>query len=917
MSIQVKINFSQEPFIMNFLLLTLTHNSLHIQEKMENTLISEHMFPFSDFEFPETAVTLAAQIKEHFPLATGAVFNTVVPDFYSENIKVTPLNVGVESLIKHFSELLNLPILSVSELEAATDLAATFKEKKEYLTWNLDYFGYTPGKEEYSVESLLTIGNGFMGLRGTVPEMTLSKESYPATYIAGLYNEEKSEVAGQIVENEDFVNTPNNQYISIKVEGSNEWLTLEKATLRYLHRNLDLKTGLFSSHMIIEDSQQHQVKITAKKIVNMAKKNNYSIQYSINPLNFSKNITVKTITDGSIYNFNVERYRNLTAKHFHVTQLLAEKNNTMIEVQTNHSKINVQQVARITGDFFEADSIKNSIGKEIIEQEITFYAEQNKMYTFEKHVQVKASIAKENWETALLPATSFDSELGESKHAWASLWEKSDIQVTGDLMSQKLLRIHTYHLLVSASPFNNNDLDVSVTARGLHGEAYRGHIFWDEIFILPFYILHFPETAKQLLMYRYNRLGKAKENARESNYAGAMYPWQSGLDGSEDTQKLHLNPLNGQWGEDHSVLQRHVSLAIAYNVWMYWNNSGDDLFIKEYGAEMLVEIANFWRSAATLDETTNRYYIDKVMGPDEFHEAYPESTESGLRNNAYTNLMVVWLFEELENILSLLNTQEQTELFNKTGITQENLKKMEDIRKRLSIEINEDGIIAQYEGYFDLKEIDWEKAKEQYGNIYRMDRILKAEGQSPDDYKVSKQADTLMLFYNLNKEKIDEILAELGYDLPADYLEKNLLYYLNRTSHGSTLSRIVHAQLAEEVAFHDLSWKLYQEALHSDYQDIQGGTTAEGIHTGVMAATIYVTLTTYAGIDIKKNHLTIQPNLPKNWTDMTFNIDHKGIHYNLIVSKNAVQVCPSQDTTVIIQKQPYQLIAHKVTTINY
>lgn len=902
---------------MNFLSLTLTPNALHVQAKDQQHSLLEQTLAFSDFKFPQTGEVLAAQIKEQFPTVAGAIFNAITPEFYTENKQVSSLNASLENLTKQFSELLNIPILTASQVSQETDLAAAFKKKADYLTWNLDYFGYTPGKEEYSVESLLTIGNGFMGLRGTIPEMTLSKDHYPATYIAGLYNEETSEVAGQIVENEDFVNTPNNQYFSIQVAGTDEWLHLETATLHYLHRNLDLKTGLFTSHMIIEDSQQHQLKITARKIVNMAQMNHYSISYSIQPLNFSKKITVKTTTDGSVYNYNVERYRNLTAKHFHITQLLAEKNKSMIEIETNQSKINVRQIATITGDFFDTAAIKNTICKESIEQTIPFTAKENNIYTLEKHVQVTASIAEQSWENPPSLATSFDREFAESKSAWETLWKKSDIQISEDLMSQKLLRIHAYHLLVSASPFNNKDLDVSVTARGLHGEAYRGHIFWDEIFILPFYILHFPETAKQLLMYRYNRLGKAKENARDNHYEGAMYPWQSGLDGSEDTQKLHLNPLNGEWGEDHSVLQRHVSLAIAYNVWMYWNNSGDDRFIKEYGAEMLLEIANFWRSAATWDETTQRYSIANVMGPDEFHEAYPNSTESGLKNNAYTNLMVVWLFEELENILSLLNTQEKTELFTKTGITQEILKQMNDIRKRLSIEVNDEGIIAQYEGYFDLKEIDWEQAKEKYGNIYRMDRILKAEGQSPDDYKVSKQADTLMLFYNLNKEKIDEILEELGYDLPEDYLEKNLLYYLNRTSHGSTLSRIVHAQLAEEVAFHDLSWKLYQEALYSDYQDIQGGTTAEGIHTGVMAATIYVTLTTYAGIDIKKKHLTIQPNLPKNWTDMTFNIDHKGIHYQLAVGKHSVQILASQDTMVIVKNQSYQLTAHKETTINY
>lgn len=902
---------------MNFLLLTLSPDSLHIQAKEQQQLLSEKTLHFSDFDFPKTIEQLTAQIKEQFPEAAGVVFHTISTDFYTQNKQVSSLNASFENIVKHFSEQLNIPVLTNSELESAADLETAFKEKADYLTWNLDYFGYTPGKEEYSIESLLTIGNGFMGLRGTTPEMTLSKEHYPATYIAGLYNEEESEVAGQTVANEDFVNTPNNQYISFQIEGTDEWLTLDNAQLHYLHRNLDLKTGLFTSHMIIEDTHQHQVEIKARKIVNMAQMNNYSIHYTIKPLNFSKNMTVKTSTDGSVYNFNVERYRNLTAKHFHVTQLQAEQNHSLIEVQTNQSKINVQQTAVITGDFFDASAVKNTVNSEDIDQTVTFFAEQKSTYTLEKQVQVKASIAEQSWKNPSRPATSFDSEFAESKQAWASLWQKSDIQITGDLMSQKLLRIHTYHLLVSASPFNNNELDVSVTARGLHGEAYRGHIFWDEIFILPFYIVHFPETAKQLLMYRYNRLDKAKENARESQYEGAMYPWQSGLDGSEDTQKLHLNPLNGEWGEDHSILQRHVSLAIAYNVWMYWNNSGDDQFIKEYGAEMLLEIANFWRSAATFDEHTNRYYIDKVMGPDEFHEAYPNSTESGLKNNAYTNLMVVWLFEELENILSLLNTQEKAELFSKTEITQENLDKMKDIRKNLSIEVNEEGIIAQYEGYFDLKEIDWEQAKEKYGNIYRMDRILKAEGQSPDDYKVSKQADTLMLFYNLNKEKIDEILDELGYDLPADYLEKNLLYYLNRTSHGSTLSRIVHAQLAEEVAFHDLSWTLYQEALYSDYQDIQGGTTAEGIHTGVMAATIYVTLTTYAGIDIKKQQLTIQPNLPQHWTEMRFNVEHKGIHYHAVISKNAVKLCASQDATVLIKNQAYQLTANEEKTINY
>ncbi|MFK4567673.1 trehalose/maltose hydrolase-like predicted phosphorylase [Enterococcus sp. UD-01] len=900
--------------MMNYLQFDLTATALHVTEKPQTNKAALAL-SFSDFSLPQTAAALAKQIKERFPAASGGIFKAVPAAFYHENPRTTLLNTSIENLIKAFSELLNMPILTEAEL-ASDDEEAAFSKKWEELVWHLDYYGYTPGKEEYSVESLLTVGNGFMGLRGTTPDMTLSKEHYPATYIAGLYNEEESEVAGQLVANEDFVNTPDNQAIFIKIGENGDWLTLDQANLLQLHRNLDLKAGLFTSTMIIEDKQQ-QIQLTAYKLVNMAKMNNYSIKYIIKPLNFTDKITVKTLSDASVYNYNVERYRNLTAKHFHVTQIQAQQADSFIEVETNQSNIRIRQTAAISGDFFTAEAVKSIVETERISQIVAFTAEKQQEYTLEKHVQVQASIAEASWQQPSAKAQAFDKELAQSKQAWQALWTKADIQLSGDLMSQKLLRTHIYHLLVSASPFSNNELDVSVTARGLHGEAYRGHIFWDEIFILPFYILHFPETAKQLLMYRYNRLEKAKKNAAESHYEGAMFPWQSGLDGSEDTQKLHLNPLNGEWGEDHSILQRHVSLAIAYNVWMYWHNTDDDSFMKNYGAEMLLEIANFWRSAATYDAAAKRYYIDKVMGPDEFHEAYPNSTESGLKNNAYTNLMVVWLFEELENILSLLSTQEKANLLSKTGITSKNLETMKDIRKHLTIEVSDEGIIAQYEGYFDLKEIDWEQAKAKYGNIYRMDRILKAEGQSPDDYKVAKQADTLMLFYNLNKEKIDEILTDLGYELPQDYLEKNLLYYLKRTSHGSTLSRIVHAQLAEEVAHHELSWQLYQEALYSDYQDIQGGTTAEGIHTGVMAATIYVTLTTYAGVELKQKQLSIKPNLPQHWTDMTFTLEHKGVHYHLRITKECVQIQPSKDTTVLVNNQLHSLTAQTTTTINY
>ena len=156
-----------------------------------------------------------------------------------------------------------------------------------------------------------------------------------------------------------------------------------------------------------------------------------------------------------------------------------------------------------------------------------------------------------------------------------------------------ILRLHIFHLLQTVSP-NTVDMDAGVPARGLHGEAYRGHIFWDELFILPYLNFHFPEISRELLLYRYRRLGAARRLAREAGHRGAMYPWQSGSDGREESQVLHLNPRSGRWTPDNTALQRHVSLAIAYNVWRYWQTTEDRGVMAAHCTEMLVEIARFW-----------------------------------------------------------------------------------------------------------------------------------------------------------------------------------------------------------------------------------------------------------------------------------------------------------------------------------
>lgn len=818
---------------------------------------------------------------------------------------------GTFSLDQWLTEKLNRAFVCGTE--------ESFEEKRLEIPWQLEYYGYTPGKDEYSVESLLTVGNGFIGLRGTTPEMEISDANYPGLYLASLYNTAESEVSDRTITNEDFVNAPNLQKIYLVID--NEKIDIAQNTLLSFKRQLNLKTGLFTSFAEIETQTKKQLRIETQKIANMENSHHYSILYRFTPLNFTGEIDVISEADGSVYNYNVARYRSLTNKHLTIQTTEYFKSKALLIARTNQSDITVCQASQLFSDDFSLETLKSEKTAEKVIQKLTISAEKNRTYTLEKSVTVAKYQMGEQTTTSklvLLSLPRFKEMYAESKEAWRKLWENAAITIDGDLMSQKMLNLHTYHLLVSAAPnAYEQSLDASITARGLHGEAYRGHIFWDELFIIPFYILHFPKTAREILLYRYQRLTAAKKAAKEAGYQGAMFPWQSGLDGTEQSQELHLNPISGEWKEDHSRLQRHVSLAIAYNVWQYWHNVRDRSFMEQYGLELILEIAHFWQSAATLDSVTGRYSIEGVMGPDEFHESYPNSQKGGLKNNAYTNMMVVWLFEEVEKLRNQLSPEIFQSVAAKVQLSEDNFSQMSDIRKNLSLEINPEGIIAQFEGYFDLKDLDWDHYREKYGNIYRMDRILNAEGKSADAYKVAKQADSLMIFYNFSTAQVHQILDDLTYRLPEDYVEKNLHYYLTRTSHGSTLSRVVHSQLAAMVDQQDLAWSLYQEALYSDYRDIQGGTTAEGIHAGVMAATLYIPLTTFAGIDFREDVMRIDPNLPKQWQNIQFNIQVRGINYHFNVTHETLTVVADQNTTIILSGATHELKANKEQSINY
>jgi beta-phosphoglucomutase family hydrolase len=762
--------------------------------------------------------------------------------------------------------------------------------------WSITYHDYVPEKEK-TREALLTVGNGFFGTRGAMPEAAPGEFNYPGTYMAGVFNRLISKVGDRDVENEDLVNVINWLPVTFKVNDE-DWFDINKTRVLEIKRTLRFSDGVLQRRLIVKDQKGRETLIGTRRMASMDNPNLAAQEYSITPLNYSGKITVRSGLYGDHINAGVERYGQLNQKHIEPVLLGSEENIQYMVVKTTQSHTVIAVTAQVT--VFEGNDRvylhfhkNHTAGNSRIE--FTKSVKQGELLRIQKIVALHHNLGRKEidpLEAALETCKkykSFDEVLEKSALKWEEIWDRINIRIAGDRLAQKLMRLHLFHMIVTTSP-HNVSIDAGIPARGLHGEAYRGHIFWDELFILPVYNLHFSEVTRSILLYRYNRLDEARKYAREYGYEGAMFPWQSGSSGREETQVIHLNPVSGEWGADHSSLQRHVSLAIAYNVWQYFHITGDMKFMEEYGAELLFEICRFWASKAKLNKNTGRYEIRKVMGPDEFHEKYQGTEEGGIKDNAYTNLMVAWMFEKALSLLEKMDPVKKDVLFNKIRITGGETERWDDIASRLNLVISDDGIISQYDGYFDLKELDFEEYRKKYQNIYRLDRLLKAEGKSPDEYKVAKQADTLMTFYNLSKEEIDKIFDRLGYSLPGDYLPRNLKYYLARTSHGSTLSRVVHSELANMIGDRKLSWELYFNALTSDYNDIQGGTTAEGIHAGVMAGTVWVALASYAGLNLHGEFPRFDPNLPEHWRKISFYFNFRGDDFECEITRNTIRI---------------------------
>ncbi|MGQ9700642.1 MAG: glycoside hydrolase family 65 protein [Candidatus Bipolaricaulaceae bacterium] len=710
-------------------------------------------------------------------------------------------------------------------------------------TWIICERAFNAGKLHQS-ETIFTIGNGYLGTRGTFEEGYPG--DIPATLIHGLYDDAP-------IFHTELVNAPDWLPLELFIEG--ERFSLDRGQVLDYERWLDLHDGVLSRRVRWRSPKGHTVEVFVQRFASLADEHVLVIRYRVRALDFEGQVELRAGLNGDVKN-------PALVGHVQHWQLVAQgdlgSQGCFLHVRTMGTGIELIEAAYLNVEGVPASY--SHVGHGGSSAVAAFFRlGPGKEATAVKLVSVYTSREAENPISAAQKklgeaiSRGYKALLAEHRAEWAKYWEASDVVIEGDDDAQLAIRFNLYHILIAAP---RHDERVSIPARTLSGFGYRGHIFWDtDIFVLPFLTYTQPHLARNLLMYRYHTLPGARKNARETGYKGARYAWESALSGEETTPKWGLGP-NGEWVRIWTGdLQLHISADVAYAVWQYWQATGDDDFFANYGAEVILETALFWESRVEYNVERGRYEIKDVIGPDEYHVH--------VNNSAFTNRMAVWNLEKAQEALAWLkefHPQKALELVKGLELTEERLAHWADIIARMHIPRDpKSGLIEQFDGFFSLDDIKLEKClscQRSLEAILGFEKVGKSQ--------VLKQPDVLMLLYLLGDE-YDERTKRANWN-----------YYEPRTDpYGSSLGPAIHAVMGCEVGDLDAAYRHFLRAVRLDLDDVWGNT-ALGIHAASAGAVWQAVVFGFAGLKITPQGLITRPRLPPRWRRLRFKVLYRG-----------------------------------------
>lgn len=731
--------------------------------------------------------------------------------------------------------------------------------------WSRSFTAYEP-QDECRRESLFCLGNGLLLVRGAVPGMTGS-DSYSGTYFAGCYDQLTSKIAGERVEDRSLVNFPNWLALSIRLAGEATPLSLsDYEILDYRHR-LDMKRGVTERDVLLRDRSGLETRLCEERFVSMATPHLAAFRLKIEPCNWSGEVELVSGIDGDVVNDNVARFASYEKRHLNAVAARREHPDLLLlEARTRQSGVRIAVAAR--NRLTLGDAPVRTFGQEkYIADVFCAAAGPGHPLVLEKTAAIYSTPKDAAIDPvsealdALSTAPDYATLRREHVEAWDRLWQQSHLEAD-DPGIERGLRFHAFHILQTVSPLRG-DLDVGLPARGWQ-EAYRGHIFWDELFAFPFLDLRFPAASRALLLYRHRRLGAARQEALGRGLGGAMFPWRSAVSGREETPRFQQNPISGRFIPDRTDRQVHIAAAVALDLCRHVRSTGDDALMSQFGAELLIEIARLFASLAEPNKSTGRYHIRGVVGPDEFHTAYPDRGKPGIDDNAYTNVMAAWCLCQALEVWARLEPAARADLADRLAVSEGELAQWDDISCRLCVPFHDDGVISQFAGFDKLAELEIESLGGQ-----RADWALEARGDNVNRYQIVKQADVAMLLYLLPPQELIALFGRLGYAVDEVQLERTLAYYFSRTSHDSSLSYIAWAGALAHFR-PDWAQSCFLKGVRLDLNPSNQASSREGVHLGAMAGSLDIVQRCYIGLTLHGEEIVIEPALPKDLPAISF-----------------------------------------------
>jgi alpha,alpha-trehalose phosphorylase len=705
------------------------------------------------------------------------------------------------------------------------------------------------------MESIFTVGNGYLGVRGALDTPLPGSED--DLFVAGIYD--RRQVTLPYAQSECPTHEADDEYSEIvplpfpfglRVSVDGQPLDLVNGPWREHRRTLDMRRGLLTSRYRFEDARGRSTVLDTSRCASLSDLHLLLQEVQVTCENYTGTVEIETVIDDA----------ELALKHPHLQRqdLHAPPNIDTRNYVTSASKFTIALASRafLCGDTQEGGRyrIQGRPGSPVhVRRYVCIYTSRDGP---DPAAAAIACVTGKGWD-------QFESCRAAHDSRWTEFWEAADVRIDGSAATTQALRFNIYHLRIAA----DHDARVSVGARTLSGRGYRGHVFWDtEIFVLPFYLYVHPDLARVLLMYRHHTLDGARKRARELGYRGACYAWESTVTGADTTPRSVVFKTTGIEIPIYTGIEQiHVTADIAYAVCRYFDATGDSAFMREAGGEILFETARFWVSRC--ERGAEHYHIRGVTGPDEYHHT--------VNDNAYTNWMARFNLEKAAWAADWLATghaDRWAELQSALALTREEIFSWQEVARELYCpQPTASGVIEQFDGFFQLQEYvipEWERFKPP------MTRLLDAE--KINRTQLIKQADVLMLLFLF------------AHRFSRDVLAANYAYYEPRTDHGSSLSPSIHAAIAARLGLRREAERYWRRSL---WLDLSNGTgnTAHGVHAACMGGTWQSLVFGFLDVGFPAGRpmpaTETGARLPDDWREVDLRLAYRGLVYPVHVSR--------------------------------